>query len=105
MDRIRNWLWKSLGVTLDRETKMVGGIVAGSTLLAILFGSLFVTTHAWLFLLLTVVSSAVVLIVLLGSSYSAISWSLASKEERKKIEEEVALKQLRRRARDTHFQP
>jgi hypothetical protein len=105
MDRIRNWLWKNLGVTLDRKAKMVGGIVAGSTLLAILFGSLFVTTHTWLFLLLTVVSSAVVLIVLLGGSYSAISWSLASKEERKNIEEEVALKQLRRRARDTHFQP
>jgi hypothetical protein len=105
MDRIRNWLWKSLGVTLDRKTKMVGGIVAGCTLLAILFGSLSAMTHAGLFLALTVLSFAAVFIVLLGGSYSAISWGLASKEERKKIEEEVALKQWRSRARDTHFQP
>jgi hypothetical protein len=46
MDRIRNWLWKSLGVTLDREAKTVGGIVAGGSLLTILFGSLLVITHA-----------------------------------------------------------
>jgi hypothetical protein len=105
MDRIRNWLWKNLGVTLDRQAKMVGGIVAGCTLLAILFGSLFVMTHAGLFLVLAVLSFAVVLIVLLGGSYSAVSWSLASKEERKQIEEEVALKQWRSRARDTHFEP
>ncbi len=105
MDRIRNWLWKSLGITLDRKAKMVGGLVAGSTLLAILFGSLFMMTHAGLFLLLTIVSSAAVVIVLLGGSYSTVSWSLASKEERKEIEEEMALKQWRRRARDTHFQP
>jgi hypothetical protein len=105
MDRIRNWLWKNLGVTLDREAKMVGAIVAGSSLLAILFGSLFLMTHARLFLLLTVVGLAVVVIVLLGGSYSAVSWSLASQEERKHIEEEIALKQWRRRARDTHFEP
>jgi high-affinity Fe2+/Pb2+ permease len=105
MDRIRNWLWKSLGVTLDREAKIVGGLVAGSTLLAILFGSLFMMTHVGLFLLLAVVSLAAVVIVLLGGSYRTLSWSLASPEERKQIEEEIALKQWRRRARDTHFQP
>lgn len=104
MDRIQNWLWKSLGITLDREAKIVGGIVAGCTLLTILFGSLLVITHAGLFLLLGVLSFAAVLIVLFGSSYSIVSWSLASKEERKKMEEEVAQKQLRRRARDTHSQ-
>ncbi|HET9918679.1 MAG TPA: hypothetical protein VFQ30_02470 [Ktedonobacteraceae bacterium] len=105
MSRIRDWLWKSLGITLDRETKIVGGIVAGSTLLAILFGILFVITHVGLLLLLTGLSFAVVLIILFGSSYRTLSWSLASKEERKRIEEEMALKQLRRKARDTHFQP
>lgn len=105
MSRIRDWLWKSLGITLDRETKIVGGIVAGSTLLAILFGILFVITHVGLLLLLTGLSLAVVLIILFGSSYRTLSWSLASKEERKRIEEEMALKQLRRKARDTHFQP
>jgi hypothetical protein len=55
-------------------------------------------------LLLAALSFAAVLIVLFGGSYSIVSWSLASKEERKKMEEEVAQKQLRRRARDTHFQ-
>lgn len=105
MSRIRDWLWKSLGITLDWETKIVGGIVAGSTLLAILFGILFVITHVGLLLLLTGLSLAVVLIILFGSSYRTLSWSLASKEERKRIEEEMALKQLRRKARDTHFQP
>lgn len=99
MDRIRNWLWESLGVTLDREAKIAGGIVVGCTLLTILFGSLLMITHAGLFSLLTISSFAAVFIVLFGGSYSIVSWSQASKEKRKKMEEEVAQKQLRRKVR------
>lgn len=105
MGRIRSWLWKSLGITLDREAKMVGGMVVGGTLLTILFGILFLVTHTELFVLLAALNFAVTFFVTFGSSYSAASWGLASKEERKKIEEEMALKQLKRRTREKHFQP
>lgn len=105
MDRIRKWLYQYLGITLDRETKIVGGIVIGGTLSGILFASLLAITHAAVFLPLTVLSFAVVSILAFGGSYKAVSWSLSSKEGRREIEEEVALKQLRRRVRDKHFQP
>lgn len=105
MDKIRNWLWKSLGITLDRGTKIVGGIVIVCTLLTILFASLAVIIHAGPFLLLAILSFAVVFLILFGGSYRAFFWGVASQEERKKMEEEVAQKQLRRRARDPHFQP
>jgi hypothetical protein len=105
MDTLRRWLWKSLGVTLDRETKIVSGIVIGCTLGVIVFGVLFAVTHASLFLLLAILSLSGAGIIAFGGSYSSISWGLASKEGRQKIEEEIALKQLRRRAHDKHYQP
>jgi hypothetical protein len=105
MDRIRRFLWRNFGVTLDRETKIVGSIVIICLLAAVVFSILFARTHASFFLLLVVLSTAGAGTFAFGGSYRAMSWGLSSKEERKKIEEEVALEQLRRRARDKHFQP
>jgi hypothetical protein len=104
MDKVRRYLWKQFGVTLDRETKIVGGIVAACVIAAIVFGIFFALTHASFFLLMIVLSIAGAGTIAFGGSYNAMSWGLASKEERKKIEEEIALKQLRRRARDSHYQ-
>lgn len=104
MDKVRRFLWKQFGVTLDRETKIVGGIVAGCVIAAIVFSILFALIHASFFLLMVVLSMAGAGTVAFGGSYNAMAWGLASKEERKKIEEEVALKQLKRRARDPHYQ-
>ncbi|BCL78686.1 hypothetical protein ccbrp13_11510 [Ktedonobacteria bacterium brp13] len=105
MDKVRRFLWEKFGVTLDRETRIVGSIVVLSILAAVVFGIFFAITHATLFLLLVVLSASAAGIVAIGSCYSSLSWSLGSKEERKEIEEEIALKQWRRRARDTHYEP
>jgi len=105
MDKVRRFLWKNFGVTLDRETRIVGSIVVLSMLAVVVFGILLAITHATFFLLLVVLISSAVGIVAIGSCYSSLSWSLSSKEERKKIEEEIALKQWKRRARDTHYEP
>lgn len=104
MDKVRRFLWNKFGITLDRETKIVGSIALLSFIAAVTFSILFAITHASFFLLLVVLSVAGVGTIAFGSSYSALSWGLASKEERAKIEEEIALKQLRRRARDKRYQ-
>lgn len=105
MNKIRDFLWKRLGVTLDRETWIVGSIVLGSFLTAVVCAILFVITHASFFLLLTVLGASGAGLFAFGGSYNAMSWALGSEEERRKIEEEIALKQWRRRARDPHFKP
>ncbi|HEX7734586.1 MAG TPA: hypothetical protein VF458_06980 [Ktedonobacteraceae bacterium] len=105
MDKIRRFLWKHFGITLDRETRVVASIVVLGVVGVLGFGIGFAITHAAFFLLLVVLCASGAGLVGFGGSYSAISWSLASKEERKKIEEEIALKQLRRRARDKHYEP
>ena len=104
MDKLRRLLWNNFGITLDRETKIVGSIALVCFLAAVTFGILFALTQASFFLLLVVLSVAGVGTLAFGGSYSAFSWGLASKEERAKIEEEIALKQLRRRVRDKHYQ-
>jgi hypothetical protein len=105
MDKVRRFLWKNFGMTLDRETRIVGSIVVLSILAVIVFGILLAITHATVFLFLVVLSASAAGTVAIGSCYSSLSWSLSSKEERNKIEEEIALKQWKRRARDTHYEP
>jgi hypothetical protein len=105
MDTIRRFLWKHFGITLDRETYIVGGVTALLVLGVIVFGVCFAVTHASLYLLLAVLCGSVAGLGAFGGSYDAVDWALSSKEERQKIEEEIALKQLRRRVRDKHYQP
>lgn len=105
MDNIQRFLWKYFGVTLDRQTRIVGSIIVLSTLAIVVFGICFAITHAALFLLLVILSASVAGLIAFGGSYNSFDWSLASKEERKKIEEEIALKQWRRRVRNTHYEP
>ena len=105
MENIRRLLWKYFGATLDGETRTFLTIVLGSVLAIIVFGLLFALTRSSFFLLLVVLAASAGGMVLLGNSNDAFSWGLASKEERKKIEEEIALKQLRRRAHDKHYEP
>jgi hypothetical protein len=104
MDTIRRFLWKQFGITLDRETCIVGGIAVLMVVAIIVFGVCLAVTHAVLFSLLIILCGFVVGILAFGGSYSAMEWGVSSKEERQKIEEEIALKQLRRRARDKHFE-
>lgn len=104
MDKLRSFFWKHFGITLDRETRLVIGVGSLSTLLAVAFGILFAITHSSFFLFLVVIVFIPVGALLMGSNYHAALWGVSSKEERKKIEEEIALKQLKRRARDQHFQ-
>jgi len=105
MDRVRRFLWKHFGITLDRETRLVGGIALLLVVGAVVFGVYFVVTHIPLFLILAILCGSAVGMLAFGGSYDAMNWGLASKEERKKIEEEIALKQLRRRVRDKHYEP
>ncbi len=104
MESMKRFLWKYFGVTLDRETRTFLGIVLASFLFVIVFGVLFVVTHGSFFLLLAILGLGAGGIVLLGNSNNAFSWMLANKEERRRIEEEIALQQLRRRARDGHYE-
>lgn len=105
MEKVRRLLWKQFGITLDHETQIVGAAIGIGLVGLIGFGIAFAITHSTLFLLLAIVSAAAPSMLAFGGSYDAISWSLSSKEQRKKIEEEIALKQLRRRARDKHYEP
>jgi hypothetical protein len=105
MDTIRRFLWKHFGMALDRETCIVGGVTVLLVLGIIVFGIYFAITHAALFLLLALLCGSIAGMLSFGGSYDAIDWALSSKEERQKIEEEIALKQLRRRVRDKHYQP
>ncbi|SRR5579884_3222714 len=104
METVRRFLWKHFGITLDRETRIVGGIAVLMVIAAIIFGVCFAVTHASLFLLLVILCGSATGMLAFGGSYSAWEWGLASKEERRKIEEEIALKQLRRRAHDQHYE-
>ncbi len=104
MDTVRRFLWKHFGITLDRETRLVGGIAMLLVVGVVVFGVCFAITHTPLFLVLTILCGSAVGMLAFGGSYDAVDWGLSSKEERRKIEEEIALKQLRRRARDKHYE-
>lgn len=104
MHRIRIFLWKYLGMTLDRETMIVIGVVIVSCVATIVFGILDGITSNPVFHVLAFLSAAPAVLITIGSSYSAVNWSLSNESERKEIEENIALKQLRRRAKDKHYQ-
>lgn len=104
MDRIRRLLWKYLGITLDRKTIVVIGVVAFSCIAAIVCGFLALATNSVVWRLLAFLFAIPAIIMLFGGSYNAMFWGVSNKEGRKEIEEEVALKQLKKRARDKRYQ-
>ncbi|GHO96813.1 hypothetical protein KSF_068610 [Reticulibacter mediterranei] len=100
MDALRRFLWTNFGATLNRKTVIISSLI----LLIILCALLFTITHLSVFLILTLLTSTIGGLIVFGSSYRAIDWALSDKEKRQQIEEETALKQLRDRAREKHFQ-
>ncbi len=100
MNAIRGFLWKNLGVTLNRRTFFAISLV----FFMILWSVLFVLTHNSFFLLGAVLAAGVGNIFLLGSSSRLLDWIGTDKQGRQQIEEEVAFLQLKNRARDKHFQ-
>jgi len=104
MGKLRNILWKYLGVTLDKQTRILIGVISISCIAAIVFGILAANTGSAVFRVLCVLAFVPVGTIVFGSCYLPLTWSLSSKSERREIEQEVALKQLKRRANDPHFE-
>ena len=104
MNKLRNFLWKNLGITLDKQTLIIIGIVSISCIAAIVFGVLATSTNSTLFRVLFVLTVIPAGTILCGSVYRPLMWSLSNKSERQKIEQEVALEQLKRRVNDKHFE-
>src|SRR5258708_5330728 len=103
MEKIRRFLWKNLGITLDRQTLLITGIVVLSFTVAIVFRLLANITTNSLFRLLFLITILPGGIIVMGSSYRLIEWNLSDKEGREEIEREVALGQLKRRVNDKNF--
>jgi peptidoglycan/LPS O-acetylase OafA/YrhL len=104
MNRIRRLLWKYLGMTLDRETLVVIGVVVLCCVATIVFGILSAHTNSFVFRLLAFIAAVPLVLITLGGSSRAMFWSVSDKRERAEIEKDVALEQLRRRVRDKHYE-
>jgi hypothetical protein len=104
MNKLRNLLWKNLGITLDKRFFFIVGVVSISCIAAIVFGFLAASTNSALFRILFVLALIPAIAISLGSAYSPLMWGLSNQSEREQIEQEVALKQLKRRADDPHFE-
>ncbi len=101
MDKLRSFLWKNLGITLDQKTLFIVGIVSLSCLAAIVFGILAASTNYSLFRLLFLITIIPAGAILSGSVYRPLMWGLSNPSERKEIEQEVSLEQLKRRVSDS----
>lgn len=104
MQKIRDFLWKYLGMTLDREKLLVLGLVVLSLVGTIVLGILFGVTGNPLFRVLGFFAAIPAVLIALGGSYKTLDWSLSDKNGRRNIEEEMTLNQLKRRARDKHYE-
>jgi hypothetical protein len=104
MNKLRNILWKHLGITLDKKTYFIAGIVSISCIAAMVFGILAASINSTLFRILFVLTIVPAGTILCGSVYRPLMWSLSNKSERREIEQEVALEQLKRRVNDKHFE-
>lgn len=104
MNKLRNILWKHLGITLDKQTYWIAGIVLVSCIATMVFGILAASTNITLYRILFVVVSIPASTILLGSINRPLMWSLSTKSERLEMEREIALKQLKRRVNDPHFE-
>jgi nitrate reductase NapE component len=103
MNKLRNMLWKNLGMTLDKKMFFLVGTVSISCMAASVFGILSMSTNNSLFRFLFVITIIPVVAISLGGSYRPLMWSLSNTSERKEIEQEVALEQLKRRVNEKHF--
>lgn len=99
MDRIRRFLWKNLGITLDRQTYLIIAAVLISLTVLFIFGFVPAVTHNRLLSILLFVLALPGLAVIFGGIYLPLSWGLSNKQERRNIETEVGLKQLRKHVR------
>ena len=104
MNKLRNVLWKNLGITLDKRSYFLVGIVSISCVAAIVFGLLADSMNSALFRVLFLLALVPVVAIVMGSCYRPLMWSFSNKDERREIEQEVALEQLKRRANDSHFE-
>lgn len=104
MKKLRDMLWKYLGITMDKKWFFLVGTVSISCIAAMVFGILATSTNSTLFRLLFVLAIIPAGTLLCGSVYRPLTWSLSSKSERKEIEQEVALEQLKRKVNDKHFE-
>lgn len=105
MKKARDFLWKHLGITLNRGTWIAGSLFALFFVMAVVGAVVVGQTGSSFFRLIMVLGVSGASIFALGGSYYAFAWGLSDKEERRKVEEEVALKQWRKRARDPHYEP
>ena len=104
MNKLRNMLWKNLGITLDKKFYFLVGIVSISCVAAIVFGILADNLNSALFKVLFVLALIPVVAIVMGSCYRPLMWSFSNKDERREIEQEVSLDQLKRRVNDKHFE-
>lgn len=97
-------LWKNLGITLDKKFYFLVGIVSISCVATIVFGILADSLNSALFKVLFVLALIPVVAIVMGSCYRPLMWSFSNKDERREMEQEVALEQLKRRVNDQHFE-
>ena len=104
MNKLRDMLWKNLGITLDKKFYFLVGIVSISCVATIVFGILADSLNSALFKVLFVLALIPVVAIVMGSCYRPLMWSFSNKDERREIEQEVSLDQLKRRVNDKHFE-
>lgn len=95
MKHVKRFLWKNLGITLNKRFMILAGIVLISCIAAVspaFFPA--IAQNRYALIAVTLITTAGFTIVL-GSTYTALDWALSSKEERRQIETEVSLKQLK----------
>jgi apolipoprotein N-acyltransferase len=103
MVAVRRFLWKWLGITLDRRTLLLIGAGLLSCLAILVSGVLLAMTGASFYRALVVLCALPAEALALGGCYRAAMWNLSSKSERREIEQEVALTQLKRRVQDKRY--
>lgn len=104
MNKLRDMLWKNLGITLDKKFYFLVGIVSISCVAAIVFGLLADSLNSALFRVLFLLALVPVVAIVMGSCYRPLMWSFSNKDERREIEQEVSLEQLKRKVNDKHFE-
>ncbi|EFH80997.1 hypothetical protein [Ktedonobacter racemifer] len=102
MDMLKRFLWKNLGITLDRKFFITTGIFVASCIATILFTVLSFQFSD--FKVLAVLAGIPAGLLIINGLYTTLRWDFATKEEKQEIEQEIAFKQLKRRVNDKDFQ-
>jgi hypothetical protein len=101
MDAIRRFLWRYLGITLDRETYMLVGFILLACIAACLLGFVPAISQNQILRVVCYIATIPGGILLLGCFSRSILWGLSNKEERRQIETDIALRQLKKHVRAT----